>query len=375
MRLIQITAKRIQNFSADIAYILNLSENFNKILKDDYLLVVAENTEGQGGGLNILNLNFKKTFNNLNLIFYYTYLRYFFWFPYFYLRQKSKKDIVFFSNDVNLILILIFWKIFFRAKYKICSDWHMVFKNKKEKLVIKYSDFVITTSDKLKKSIVEFGAVEERKVKVVYGGVDLGQYGSFDKIELRKKLNLPLDKKIVSYVGLFRTMGLDKGIETMMKSLKYLSEDVLMVFVGARYNEIEEYKAVAEKEGVLGKCVIMEKRPFEEVVWYEQASDVLVIPYPDKPHFRDYGFPMKVYEYMATGNPIVYSGLELSEEILGDCGFVYEPDNFKDLAEKIKLVIDKGNKEVVSKAVYVARKKLSNLDWVGKVNSIIDFIK
>ena len=69
---------------------------------------------------------------------------------------------------------------------------------------------------------------------------------------------------------------------------------------------------------------------------YEQASDVLVIPYPDKPHFRLYGFPMKVYEYMASQRPIVYSKLELAEEVLPDCGYGFVPDDPNDLVEKIK---------------------------------------
>ena len=70
--------------------------------------------------------------------------------------------------------------------------------------------------------------------------------------------------------------------------------------------------------------------------FYEQASDALVIPYPDKPHFRLYGFPMKVYEYMASQRPIIYSKLELVEEVLSDCGYGFTPDDPIDLAEKNK---------------------------------------
>lgn len=375
MKLIHVTAKRIKNFSADIAYILNLAENFGDELKNDYQLIVAEGDDTHKKNFNILDLKIKPLFKNINYIFYYTYLRYFFWFPFFFKKQNDKNDIIFFSNDVNLILILIFWRSIFKAKYKICSDWHMLFKNKKEKSVIKNSDFLITTSEKLKNNIIELAGIKKEKIKTVYGGVDLNQYGRYDKIELRKKLNLSLDKKLISYVGLFKTMGLDKGIETMIQSLRYLDDDIIMVFVGARNDEIEEYKKIATEYGVVERCIIVEKRPFNEVVEYEQAVDVLAIPYPDKPHFRDYGFPMKVYEYMAAGNPIVYSGLELSEEVLSDCGFVFEPDNPEDLAFKINHVMDEKNKSEVELKVKTAWKKLNGLDWKGKVQTIIKFIK
>ena len=48
---------------------------------------------------------------------------------------------------------------------------------------------------------------------------------------------------------------------------------------------------------------------------------------------------MKVYEYMASQRPIVYSKLELAEEVLSDCGYGFAPDDPKDLAEKIKEAI------------------------------------
>jgi glycosyltransferase involved in cell wall biosynthesis len=98
-----------------------------------------------------------------------------------------------------------------------------------------------------------------------------------------------------------------------------------------------------------------------------------VIPYPDQPHFRNYGFPMKVYEYMAAKRPIIYSQLELTEEILSDCGFTFTPDDPEDLAKTIKYVFE--NKAEAQKKVELANNKLKDLTWDKKAEKIINIIK
>ena len=79
----------------------------------------------------------------------------------------------------------------------------------------------------------------------------MDNYKNIDKNEARKILNLPVDKNIVGYVGLFKTMGMEKGINTMILSLKNLSEKVIMVFIGGKDEEITEYKKLAFENGVL----------------------------------------------------------------------------------------------------------------------------
>ena len=56
-------------------------------------------------------------------------------------------------------------------------------------------------------------------------------------------------------------MGMEKGIITMIKSLVFLDENVLMVFVGGKKEEILEYKKIANENGVL-KDVFLRREKF-----------------------------------------------------------------------------------------------------------------
>jgi glycosyltransferase involved in cell wall biosynthesis len=295
-------------------------------------------------------------------------LFYFFILPFLvFLKGFAGENNVFLSNDPNLLCVLIFWKKILFFKYKIFSDWHQLFEDWRDDFIARNSDFLSSTSEILKKSIVETSKIDSKKVIVARGGVDIENYS-----EPRQKKLLPDNKFIVGYVGYFRTMGKEKGIGTMIESLKFLPEEILMIFVGARGNEAEKYEAIAGKNSVGKRCVFIKYVPESKVAEYEKTVDLLVIPYPDEPHFRNFGFPMKVYEYMASGRPIVYSALPIMAEVLGDCAYSFTPGSAESLAEKIYYVFKNGSEaeKMTEKAVL----KVSEFTWKKRAERMIKFV-
>lgn len=376
MRFIHLTLKRFEYTRADNAYVENLANQFSNKLGDNYLLILISCDNSQFVNCNkyLLNINFlKKT--SLGF-FWVPYIYFLFWLPFFIIKEKlNKKDNVLFSSDRYVLILLVFYKFFFRLKFKICSDWHMYLEGWKNKLIAQKSDYLITTSRKLKKLIIDKSGLKIDKIKTVYGGIDLSYYDIPVDIKLqRKSLNLPENKKLVGYIGLFKTMRMEKGIDFMIKSLPQIDLNIHMVFVGARDNEKDEYLEMAKKYGVKDRVHIIEMQKFKEMAIFEMIMDILVIPYPDKPHFRDYGFPMKVYEYMAAKRPIVYSMLDLTEEVLSDCGFGYTPENRDDFVKVINYVIYKNNFGIIHEKTNMAYQKLNNLTWDDKAKEILNFL-
>jgi len=361
MKLIYLTSKEYPGRTADHSFIKNMVKSFSLKMRGDFLFVVAGNNGDSLGEINFLNLNLR--FKRGRAI------RYFLWLPFFYKKQKER--VVFFSNDVYLLLILIFWKKVLRLKYKICSDWHQMWGDFRDKIIARNSDYLITTSERLKNNIVKKSGIDVEKILAARGGVDLENFNiKKTKKEIREEFDLPVDKKIIGYAGGFKTMGMEKGIKIMIKALKFLDEKYAMVFIGGKEGEIEEYKKLAEREGVLGRVILKEWQKEEDLLKYEKAMDVLVIPYPDKDHFREWGFPMKVYEYMASGVPIVYSDLEIMKEVLDDCAVSFKAGDEKDLAEKILGIEMKG--EGLTKK---AREKVKNYIWEKRAEKILEFIR
>lgn len=374
-KLIHLSARRFQYLTADAVYIENLAGQFATLLRDDYLLVVGNKSPEQFRGINLFNLDFRIWGKSVWLYFWPPYLYYFFWLPFFLAKEKDG-DRVYFTSDQNILCLLIFWKKRLGYKFKICADLHLLYENWKDGYIAKNCDFIITTSKKLKNLIIERFKTEPNKIKTVYGGVDLDGYVSpGNPVALKKQLGLPFDKTLVGYVGLFKTMGMEKGLKTMIEAVTKLDMNKIMVFVGGKEEEIMEYKHYAVKFGVAERCIFIGRVKPEEVAGFEQALDILVIPYPDQPHYRLYGFPMKIYEYMAAKRPIVYSALDLAEEVMSDCGFAFKADDAGALSETIKYVADEKNQAETRKKVEIAFAKLPELTWRRKAENIIEFIK
>jgi len=304
-------------------------------------------------------------------------LWYFFWMPVLIMsRGWSGREIFFLSYDPYLLSILIFWRKIFGFKYSICSDWHQLFDDWRDGYVAKQSDYLVCTSKRLKGLLSSVCGIEQNKILVAYGGVDpipFIEKAKTSKDEYRARLGLPVDLFLVGYIGGFRSVGMEKGLDTMIKSLAYLDEKIRMVFVGGSKQHIEEYRKLAKEHGVLQRCVFVEKRSFEKVVEYELAMDALVIPYPDKHHFRDYGFPMKVWEYMASGRPIVYSNLEIIAEALEGRGVPFQPDDEKGLAHSILSVFN--DVEAAEKIAQENPNIVQLYTWKARAGSIIKFIQ
>ncbi len=364
MRLIYLNAKQYPGGTADHYYVLNLAKAFYKKLGKNFTLVLC-NTRGEHlSGIPIKDVTIP--------LFMKRTVFFFFWIPWYWVRElrKEKSPVIFFSNDLNLLAALIFWKKIFWLRYRIVSDWHLCTQTLKERFVAQGSDYCVTTSIKLERAVRNLGT--NVHAQTFYGGVELEAYTkTTDKNILKNDLGLPQRKILVGYIGLFTTFGMDKGISMMIDALLYLEQDIVMVFVGARGKEIEYYQSYASSKNVLNRCLFVAVQPFNRVTQYEQAMDILVIPYPDKPHFRQSGFPMKVYEYMASGVPIIYTKLELVEEVLLDCAFGILPDEPKMLAEMVQY-ISKQTDEADARAQR-ATKKAQAYSWDAKAERFLEF--
>jgi glycosyltransferase involved in cell wall biosynthesis len=112
---------------------------------------------------------------------------------------------------------------------------------------------------------------------------------------LRQRLKLPLDRKIVAYVGKRQTMGEDKGVAEL--------EEVL--------------NSLAQENPEIYPLIVSESSP-KDVPAYMKAVDVLVMNYPNTDHYARYMSPLKLFEYMASGNPIVTTDLPSIREVLNE---------------------------------------------------------
>lgn len=365
MKFIYLTTKNYPGTTADHAYIKELARAFEQELGDDFTMVVANDAKQEFTKERLIDLGIPPGASKLGRV-----IR---WLPAFLWKTLRRgKDVVFFSNDPYLLTLLIVLKKTGLFSFVVCSDWHMLFRDWRDRFVARQSDHLITTCQRLKDQLIQKTRVSEQRIHVVYGGVHPEHSEVQDKHLVRQKLGLPSDAFLVGYVGYFKTLGMEKGMAMMVRALPFMDQNIHVVLVGARTDkEIAEYQEIALRLGVEHRCHVIEKQSFERVTLYEQAMDVLTIPYPDLPHFRDFGFPMKLYEYLAVGVPIVFSKLGLVEEVIADQSLGFLPDDSQDFVRCVHAVFHHS----IDKNTYRQQMgDLSRFYWRTKAKTIIKAI-
>jgi len=135
-------------------------------------------------------------------------------------------------------------------------------------------------------------------------GVDFDLYKPINnKKALRSKLGLPIDKKIIIYVGRFsKVKDVDFLIEAY-NELKRIRDDIQLLLIGG--NIEEEYYDFGVKSG----AIMVERLSQKKLVEYQQAADVYVLPTNNYVVKNFGGIGSAVIQSLACGIPVISDNL------------------------------------------------------------------
>lgn len=276
--------------------------------------------------------------------------------PYIFLK---KSDIIYTRDKFFLFLSLLLKNLIFEnhtfpRRYFL---YHLFFK--------KLMGIVVITQ-KLKDLLIEQG-ISPEKVLVAPDGVDLEEFDIKEtKEQCRQRLNLPQNKKIILYTGHLYQW---KGAQTLAEASSYLPEDADIYFVGGTAQDIKEFETQNSKL----KIKIIGHRPHAEIPYWLKAADVLVLPNSGKEDISKFWTsPIKMFEYMASGKPIISSDLPSIREILDEKNAVLvEPDNSGALASSIEKVLQ--SPDLSGRISAQALRDVQKYSWSNRAKNILWF--
>ena len=211
------------------------------------------------------------------------------------------------------------------------------------KKAVKEAGIVLAVSETLKKHI---SSTRKKPTYVINNGIDLELFKTIDKNKSRQKLKLPLNAKIIVFIGALERL---KGFDTMAKAFSKVRQkypNTYLLLSGKVDKDVD----------INQKNIIFRKFPKrEDVVFAINAADAAIIPNPVN-EFTKYSFPYKLVEYMACKVPIVATDVGDVHLMLRDYpGSLCKPDS-EDLAEKIMEKLKKYRRVDYSEV-------LKKLDW------------
>lgn len=130
---------------------------------------------------------------------------------------------------------------------------------------------------------------------------------------IRRDLNLPDDRPVIMYTGTFEPyQGLDLLFDAMAR-VAAANRSALLVMVGGDPAQIAAARAKIDVLGIQDAVRFTGQRPAEDVPAYLDAADVLV-----SPRSTGTNTPLKIYQYLRAGKPIVATRLLTHTQVLSD---------------------------------------------------------
>ena len=213
------------------------------------------------------------------------------------------------------------------------------FAGVEERVLVRFADVVITVNESLQKHYGQIG----KGASIIYNFPDLKNFNP-DKKNDRLEKKYAQNKVIIYEGGVSRRRGLDKFILTLPK-VKEVVLNVKFLVVGKLFDTSDFEKWIEDylkKQKLHETFEMVGWKPYEEVVNYINISDVGMILFQPTHYNNLIGLPIKLFEYMACGLPVVASNFpEISGVVKeADCGMLVDPTDVDEIADAIVYLLE-----------------------------------
>jgi len=200
---------------------------------------------------------------------------------------------------------------------------------------------IIFVTENLKQYYSKRYKIPSEKSIVIPNGVDLEIFYPMDKNHVRNQLGMQDNLPIIGFIGLLAPwQGLDDAIFAI-KILKERGIECRLYIIG-KGSEENKLRILVENLGLLGFVHFMGPLDYQRVPMYINAFDICLVP---KKNLLSGVSPLKLYEYMACGKPIVATnvqGLSFVYEI--GAGVIAQASSPQSLAEAIEALVQRSDK-------------------------------
>ena len=187
---------------------------------------------------------------------------------------------------------------------------------------------IICISDKTEKNLRDSLDNFNPATETIFNGIDVAKYvnanaGGIDKIKDNCEF------AIIQVAG-FRYQ---KDQKTVIRALQILPESVHLYFAG-------DGELIDECQDFARECNVEKRVHFlgvrSDIPQLLKASDIVVM----SSHWE--GFGLAAVEGMAAGKPVLASDVDGLREVVNGAGLLFNHGDYRDLAYKIKTLIDDG---------------------------------
>ena len=238
-----------------------------------------------------------------------------------------------------------------------------------ERKVFCKAPVLITISEHFKQLLVKTYGIPPRRIAVVPNAIDPARFQLNGFHDYRREIGLD-GKAVIGVVGAFVPWhGIDFLIESLQHLLKqHTGVKILLVGDGPVRSEID---SLANRLGLQDHVKFTGFVPACDVPKYISCMDICVMP-----ESNEHGSPIKIFEYMAMGKPIVAPRYGPIEEIIqhGKTGILFTARNKTGLCDAARSLL---NDEELRRRIGLQAKEyvFSHHTWTMNVQRVLSLME
>lgn len=236
-----------------------------------------------------------------------------------------------------------------------------------ERLMLKRSQAVIVICQDLDDTVKALGVnvptvlIENASGTAPLLGAGLG---------VRHSLGLQADTPVVLYTGTFEAyQGLDL-LYAAMRHVLQATPSARLVMVGGDPDQVEAARKAAAAAGIGDATIFTGQRPADEIPAFLDAASVLV-----SPRSSGTNTPLKIYQYLRSGRPIVATRLRTHTQVLDDeVAVLVEPTAEQLAGGIVRAFTDPSVQTLGANAQHLANTKYSDEAFISKTKRVYEVL-
>lgn len=237
------------------------------------------------------------------------------------------------------------------------KTWHLAIHPRH---LVKAADACIAVSHATKNDLMEWAAIPEDKIHVIYEGIDPIFFQPVSEVEkkfVREKYGLPRD-----YIFMLSNHEKRKNFEGAITSFllfqKTARPSPVLVIGGGRGWGGKKFSSVHPRIRDLGYISDLDRKPL--------VAGARVFLFPSIAE----GFGLPPLEAMACGTPVIASTDSAVSEICGDAALLIHPFHIEDMTNAISMVWD--NENFRSRLIAKGKNRAKFFQWSDAAEKTMD---
>lgn len=228
------------------------------------------------------------------------------------------------------------------------------------------ADGVMTISKESHNRILEYFPLIEKKLKVIYPGIDHAFWGEAIPPEtgnFKSEHNLP--SSFLLFVGATEAR---KNLVNLLQAFSLVKEEyrgLFLVLAGPKGEDHERILSKIHELKLEDSVEILSYVDELKLKYLYSQAELFVFPSWHE------GFGIPLLEAMASGIPIATSETGALPEVGGDAALYFNPDNPVDIAEKIRILL--GDSSLRMQLIQAGKKRILDFSWEKAASEILEF--